>query len=108
MPPAAASSSSSAGVAVTGGAGAPSSSSGGGVGVGGAGGGDSSLDERVVAQSALDAAEEQLQSLCASHAGSKWSAVQLQLVVLLGCWIVNLLKSYYAILILSFLHLFFR
>jgi conserved oligomeric Golgi complex subunit 8 len=32
------------------------------------GGGD--LDERVVARGALDAAEEQLQSLCASHAGT--------------------------------------
>ena len=28
------------------------------------------LDERILAQSALDAAEDQLQSLCASHAGT--------------------------------------
>lgn len=34
------------------------------------GGGGSELDEREVAAAALDAAEEQLQSLCASHAGT--------------------------------------
>lgn len=28
------------------------------------------LDERILAQSALDAAQDQLQSLCASHAGT--------------------------------------
>jgi len=33
-------------------------------------GGGGELDERVLAKAALDAAEEQLQSLCASHAGT--------------------------------------
>jgi len=37
---------------------------------GAAGSGGGELDERVAAQAALDAAEEQLQSLCASHAGT--------------------------------------